>query len=89
MGQYSADCPMKRWLNGLVEDGSNIPIGLMFVGRRYDDARLVDAAYAYKKATEHRKAFQPILIASCELGQNGVDYTESLCYETEGVGVLD
>jgi len=34
----------------------NLPAGLCFLGRPYDDARMVNYAYAYEQATKHRKA---------------------------------
>ena len=33
----------------------NMPTGLTFLGRPYDDARLVSYAYAYEQATRHRR----------------------------------
>jgi amidase len=34
----------------------NLPAGLCFLGRPYDDARMVQYAYAYEQATKHRRA---------------------------------
>ncbi len=45
----------------------------MFVGRRYDDSRLIGAAYAYEQATEHRKALRPVVYADGELEKVFVD----------------
>ena len=37
-------------------DAAGLPIGMMMVGRRGDDAKLVKLAYAYEQATRHRRA---------------------------------
>jgi len=34
----------------------NLPAGITFLGRPYDDARLIQLAYAYEQATRHRRA---------------------------------
>ena len=38
---------------GYYESGS--PFGLIFVGRQWEEARLIAMAYAYEQATQHRK----------------------------------
>jgi amidase len=39
---------------GLTRD--NLPAGITFLGRPYDDARMIQLAYAYEQATRHRRA---------------------------------
>ena len=34
---------------------ANLPAGITFLGRPYDDARMIQLAYAYEQATRHRK----------------------------------
>jgi Asp-tRNA(Asn)/Glu-tRNA(Gln) amidotransferase A subunit family amidase len=33
----------------------NLPAGITFLGRPYDDARMIQLAYAYEQATQHRR----------------------------------
>jgi Asp-tRNA(Asn)/Glu-tRNA(Gln) amidotransferase A subunit family amidase len=35
---------------------NNLPAGITFLGRPYDDARMIQLAYAYEQATQHRRA---------------------------------
>jgi amidase len=39
---------------GLTRD--NLPAGITFLGRPYDDARMIQLAYAYEQTTRHRRA---------------------------------
>jgi Asp-tRNA(Asn)/Glu-tRNA(Gln) amidotransferase A subunit family amidase len=39
---------------GFTRDG--LPAGITFLGRPYDDARMIGYAYAYEQATRHRRA---------------------------------
>jgi Asp-tRNA(Asn)/Glu-tRNA(Gln) amidotransferase A subunit family amidase len=33
----------------------NLPAGITFLGRPYDDAKMIQLAYAYEQATQHRR----------------------------------
>jgi Asp-tRNA(Asn)/Glu-tRNA(Gln) amidotransferase A subunit family amidase len=33
----------------------NLPAGITFLGRPYDDKKMIQLAYAYEQATHHRK----------------------------------
>ena len=33
-----------------------LPLGLQFVGRPYSEGTLIEAAYGYEQATQHRRA---------------------------------
>jgi Asp-tRNA(Asn)/Glu-tRNA(Gln) amidotransferase A subunit family amidase len=33
----------------------NLPAGITFLGRPYADAKLIQLAYAYEQATQHRR----------------------------------
>ena len=54
---------------GFTED--NLPVGITFLGRPYDDARMIRLAYAYEQRTRHRRA--PALLPS--LVQAGAVYS--------------
>ena len=34
---------------------ANLPAGITFLGRPYDDARMIQLAYAYEQASNHRR----------------------------------
>jgi Asp-tRNA(Asn)/Glu-tRNA(Gln) amidotransferase A subunit family amidase len=33
----------------------NLPAGITFLGRPYDDARMIQLAYSYEQASRHRR----------------------------------
>jgi amidase len=50
----------------VVQAGSDngLPVGLMFHGRKWDEAKLVALAYSYENATRHRQS--PVLAAAAD-----------------------
>ncbi|TGO18646.1 hypothetical protein BTUL_0008g00270 [Botrytis tulipae] len=54
MGFYPPETEIVRQ-NGMVEVGPGIPLGISFVGRRWDDEKLIGVAYAYEQATRWRE----------------------------------
>jgi amidase len=38
---------------GFTQD--NLPVGITFLGRPFDDAKMLDLAFSYEKATRHRR----------------------------------
>ncbi|KAB8293264.1 hypothetical protein EYC80_007595 [Monilinia laxa] len=57
--------------NGLVDCGPGIPIGLCFIGRRWDDEKLIGAAYAYEQATKWREKGKMLVKCDIELPVSG------------------
>ncbi|KAF7920049.1 hypothetical protein EAE99_008170 [Botrytis elliptica] len=53
MGFYPPETEVVRQ-NGMVEVGPGIPLGISFVGRRWDDEKLIGVAYVYEQATRWR-----------------------------------
>jgi aspartyl-tRNA(Asn)/glutamyl-tRNA(Gln) amidotransferase subunit A len=47
---------------GFARNG--LPVGLQIVGRMYDDATVLRAAYAYEQAQPWRKMHAPIVTAA-------------------------
>lgn len=73
---YPDDFPPRNSPEGMMMTGPNIPwvlrsseiahgwlssTSILFIGRRYDDARLIDIAYQYEQVTRHRDAFKPVI----------------------------
>jgi len=50
------------------------PVGISFIGRRWDEARLIKFAYAYEQATKHRRP--PAFPATTDLGVRSGQITE-------------
>ncbi|KAF2121003.1 amidase signature domain-containing protein [Lophiotrema nucula] len=57
---YPSDAPLKRLPSGQIGNGPNIPTGILFVGRRWDDAKVITAAFAFEHETRHRTEHRPI-----------------------------
>ncbi|TEY85100.1 hypothetical protein BOTCAL_0017g00120 [Botryotinia calthae] len=64
-------CPV----NGMVEVGPGIPLGICFVGRRCEDEKLIGAAYAYEQATGWRERGKMVVrcdVEVCDFGSTGL-----------------
>ena len=69
MGFYPANTTVVKNTRGnLVAQAPNIPFGLSFLGRRFDEATLIGFAYAYEQRNMHRNDVQPYLVPNIELG---------------------
>ncbi|KAJ8063912.1 hypothetical protein OCU04_007762 [Sclerotinia nivalis] len=66
MGYYPAGTEISR-LNGMVDVGPGIPIGICFIGRRWDEEKLIAAAYAYEQATMWRERGKMVVKCDIEL----------------------
>ncbi|KAJ5654943.1 hypothetical protein N7490_001946 [Penicillium lividum] len=64
---YPKDWPLKKMHNGFISTGPEIPTGILSVGRRWDDAKVIGASYAFEQATQYRNTFKPIIYPSVEL----------------------
>ncbi|ESZ96658.1 hypothetical protein SBOR_2917 [Sclerotinia borealis F-4128] len=73
MGYYPEGTEVIRKGNGLVDVGPGIPIGICFIGRRWDDAKLIAAAYAYEQATRWREKGKLVVRCGIELSVLGCD----------------
>ncbi|CAG8973734.1 hypothetical protein HYALB_00007682 [Hymenoscyphus albidus] len=61
MGRYPDEYPSKYTPDNPLEIGPNVPTSILFVGRRWDDERLIAAAYAYEQGTHHRETLKPVI----------------------------
>ncbi|PSN70519.1 amidase signature enzyme [Corynespora cassiicola Philippines] len=53
--------------SGLVTNGPRVPFGLMFVGKRWDDEKMISAAYAFEQASRVREKGQQIFSSDTKL----------------------
>ncbi|GAB7338085.1 hypothetical protein MBLNU457_4450t2 [Dothideomycetes sp. NU457] len=68
MGFYPANTTVVKNRRGnLVATAPNIPFGLSFMGRKFDEATLIGLAYAYEQMTMHRNDVQPYLVPNIEI----------------------
>ncbi|KAF7876655.1 hypothetical protein EAF04_001740 [Stromatinia cepivora] len=72
MGYYPAGKEISRQ-NGMVDVGPGIPIGICFIGRRWDDEKLIAAAYAYEQATMWRERGKIVVKCDIELPTPGCE----------------
>jgi len=72
LGFYPADAPKIMDRRGeLVDTGPNVPFGISFLGRRFDEANLIGLAYAFEQATKVRGKVKPYLVPGTELPRKG------------------
>ncbi|KFY38173.1 hypothetical protein V495_06713 [Pseudogymnoascus sp. VKM F-4514 (FW-929)] len=67
IGKYPADFRTKANTDGRLIEGPGIPIGILFVGRRYDDARVIAVADAFSRAAQFDTNFTPLISANSDL----------------------
>jgi amidase len=53
----------------LVSLGPNFPFGISFVGRKFSEPTLIQAAYAFEQATMVRDQVKPYILPNFQLGQ--------------------
>lgn len=51
----------------LVETGPNIPFGISFLGKRFDESTIIGLAYAYEQMTHHRNDVKPVILPKTEI----------------------
>ncbi|KAK1753798.1 amidase, partial [Echria macrotheca] len=51
LGYYSEATPVTKGEDGLVTCGPNMPLSILFAGRRFDEEKLIACAYAFEQAT--------------------------------------
>ncbi|CZT48505.1 uncharacterized protein RSE6_09209 [Rhynchosporium secalis] len=61
---------VKRLAKGLITTGPNIPTGIIFVGRRWDDATVIGAAHSFEKSTQHCRSYKPTVGTQIDLPLN-------------------
>ncbi|KAK3312991.1 glutamyl-tRNA amidotransferase subunit A [Apodospora peruviana] len=68
LGSYPADAPVIMNFRGdLVDTGPNVPFGLAFLGRHFDEAKLIGLAHAFEQKTKVRGTIQTIMVPSAEV----------------------
>ncbi|KAF5876438.1 putative glutamyl-trna amidotransferase subunit a protein [Botrytis fragariae] len=73
MGFYPPETKIVRQ-NRMVEVGPGIPLGISFVGRRWEDEKLMGVAYAYEQATRWRDKGRMVVrcdVEICDYGSAG------------------
>ncbi|KAF3920449.1 hypothetical protein ABW20_dc0105159 [Dactylellina cionopaga] len=68
MGFYPPNTPVTRNSRGLVSNAPGQPFGLAFLGRRFDEQKLLNFAFAYEQKTHVRdKGPQPYIIPGAQI----------------------
>lgn len=53
----------------------SLSFGILFVGRRFDDFRLIAAAHAFEQATQARRLVKPLIYSDIEINSPRLDST--------------
>ncbi|KAK4208622.1 putative amidase [Rhypophila decipiens] len=62
LGAYPDDTPIQKDRRGdLVAKGPGVPFGISFLGRKFDEAKLIGLAYAFEQKTQVRGKVKPYL----------------------------
>jgi len=64
---YPANATVVRTRRALVDTGPNVPFGIAFLGRKWDEARLIGLAYAFEQTTMVRGKVKPFFVPNMEL----------------------
>ncbi|EPS35415.1 hypothetical protein H072_11243 [Dactylellina haptotyla CBS 200.50] len=68
MGFTSEDTKVLSGAHGLIDDGPKLPLGLAFVGRRFDEQKLINLAYAFEQETQARsKGPKPYIVPKAQV----------------------
>ncbi|KAK5655081.1 hypothetical protein OQA88_5980 [Cercophora sp. LCS_1] len=68
LGFYPAGAPVTRNSRGnLVDTAPNIPFGFSFLGRRFDEAKLIGFAYAFEQRHQIRNRVPPLVVPKTEV----------------------
>ncbi|TGO56632.1 hypothetical protein BCON_0075g00220 [Botryotinia convoluta] len=74
MGFYPPETEIVRQ-SEMVEVGPGIPLGISFIGRRWNDEKLIGTAYAYEQATRWRERGRMVVgcdVEVCDYGRAGL-----------------
>ncbi|KAL8746444.1 MAG: hypothetical protein Q9190_001541 [Brigantiaea leucoxantha] len=69
MGFFPGNKAIERSDGDLVSKGPNIPVGLFFIGRKWDDAKLLGLGHAYEQAfaVARKELDKPMILPTTEL----------------------
>lgn len=75
---------MSEYSWSLQRDANFRRTSILFVGKRWDDKRLIAAAYAYEQGTRHRDAFKSVIEGKLGL-ETGAQDVSTLTLKTSVV----
>ncbi|KAK3389139.1 amidase [Podospora didyma] len=68
LGFYPPEAPVVMNTRGdLVDTGPNVPFGFSFLGRNFDEVKLIGLAYAFEQLTQVRGKVRPYLVPTKEV----------------------